>query len=299
MLLALITNLKWDKLDYKPIQQQALQCISPQLEQLPNTKALKSSTDIPLNDASPINVARLYATSIHEDKLNPICTKDNSASVAKVIWNWLSNNDPVLMPFYINLNRLWSDQRTQHKTDQIHMTWNEFNSQSTNDDKPSKQNNHDLFTFLDSLKQLEPNGLSYTQQELVIPGNAAKKHRKHLKRWICADWLEQLVFHWLVDAGIPQRAIARNLRSGDSSNSSSQREADLFIHHNARSSIIEVKADMPEGKELKDLEQQLTSLRDRFGRTQKILFIGPHLSQKLHNPAKLESFQLRCLASGV
>lgn len=299
MLLALTTSLKWDKLDYKPIQQQTLQCITPNLTDLPNPAALSQSNDLVLTDASPLSVAKLYSKSIHEDKPNPLCRHDTSSALAQTIWNALETDNTSVKAFFSGLDKLWSQQRTSHQTKKIHITWENFYQLPITDLQNNNTCTNIPFAFLDQLQQLAPKAISYNQNSLILPGNSAEKHHKYLKRWISADWLEQLVFQWLQNSGIPTTAIARNLQAGTTNNSSSYREADLFIHYQAKSSIIEVKADLPEGKELKELEQQLSSLGDRFGRTQKILFIGPLLSQKLENSKRLESFQLRCKANSV
>ena len=57
---------------------------------------------------------------------------------------------------------------------------------------------------------------------------------------------------------------------------------------------------MPEGAEAKTIEQQLSSLGDRFGRTNKGLLIAPNLQHQLQrSDRRWEDFKLRCQAGKV
>jgi len=94
--------------------------------------------------------------------------------------------------------------------------------------------------------------------------------------------------------------VATNRKTGAApTRSAGQREADLLIHHRSQTRLIEVKAGLPDGHSPAELESQVSSLGERFGKTRKALFVSPRLKQQLASRRRWENFHLRCQANQV
>ena len=132
---------------------------------------------------------------------------------------------------------------------------------------------------------------------ITLPGNKPAGLGKALRQWISGVWLEQLAYQWLLEDGLPASSIARNLKSGKLNSSAAQREADLLVHHQQDTSLVEIKAGLPPDRAPSDLEQQISSLGNRFGRTRKALLIAPQLRSNLGK--SWASFELRCAANQI
>lgn len=79
-----------------------------------------------------------------------------------------------------------------------------------------------------------------------------------------------------------------------------QREVDLLVYYRGQTWLIEIKADLPPKQAAGKIEEQLSSLGDRAGNSNKLLLIGPELQQRLQKQGKsLENLTLRCQASQV
>jgi hypothetical protein len=138
-------------------------------------------------------------------------------------------------------------------------------------------------------------------QQLTLPGNSPRKIRKAVRKWISGDWLEQLIHDWLLQAGVAAEEMARGLvinpqQRGDSNG---DREADLFVHRKGRSFLIEMKADLPPETQEKSIEQQLDSMGDRFGKTTKVLMVGPHFRHNLQQKNRWDAFKAKLAVNGT
>ena len=104
----------------------------------------------------------------------------------------------------------------------------------------------------------------------------------------------------------PSASIAAFARVGASGaapqstqRSDGNREADLLIHQHNITSLVEIKAGLPPGKSPSEMENQLSSLGTRFGKTRKALLLGPQLQRDLCHQRRIEALWYRCRASGV
>jgi hypothetical protein len=310
MLMALITSIQWDKIDYTPSERNKIQSITPDLKKLPNPKAMAKIVKSEIKSATAIQAASLYATEVRESALNTVTQYPSSSKIALSIWNGLNANDPKVLGLLNILNILWLDR--EFKDSYKYWTWAELKDKLDPESDLNNLSNQDIQkifteTFLplyqDYSKTASENtkksvSLTIDDQGMQLPSN--NKDYKSIREWIKGFWLEQLVFSWILESDIPPEQITQSLTSGNSKDSNLQREADIFIHHKNISYIIEIKADLPEGKKVQDFEQQLNSLKDRFGKTKKILFVGAKLSKKLQTkPNKWKSFELRCKTAGI
>lgn len=130
------------------------------------------------------------------------------------------------------------------------------------------------------MEALAPECWSINEAGIRIPGNAPRGKSPsvayHLQAWLKGDWWEQRAYQWLREAGLPETAIACNVHGGErDQRSSGQHEADLLVHYRGRSTLVEIKVDMAPGQPAKEMENQVSSLADRFGKTQKALLISP------------------------
>lgn len=310
MLMALLTSVQWDKIDYTPSERNKIQSITPDFTTLPNPAAFTEIEKSKVKSATAIQAASLYATEVKQSALNSVSQYPSSIKIAQSIWDKLTTTDPEILGLLNILNTLWSDK--EFNDSYKHWTWieleNTLNADSDLNDL-SHQDIQTIFTeiFLPlyqdyaetvSANTKKPISLIIDEQGIQLPSN--NKDHKAIREWIKGFWLEQLVFSWILESDIPATQVAQSLTAGSSKDSNLQREADIFIHHKNISYIIEIKADLPEGKKVQDFEQQLNSLKDRFGRTKKILFVGAKLSKELQaRPEKWKSFDLRCKTAGI
>jgi len=290
MTAALLAAGPWAELDYKAFSQQKLQALK--LLQANNAAAHEFSAlqTLNLEDAYALDVAALYNPRTRNAPLNPLIQHPASGKLAQDIWDAQDQSDATLISLFNALNRVWSEGREneQHKK-----------ARTTAD----LLKNPDCAAFdawLQRFNALLPGALSREESRLSLPGNKCKGEQEDFKLWVSGVWLEQLCYDWLHQAGIPEQSIARNLVGGqDDLRTSSKREADLLLHYRGATRVIEVKAGLPESFQPKSMQEQISSLADHFGKSKKILFIGPHLKAKLESSKQWDDFCLRCKASSV
>src|SRR5690606_33909563 len=102
-----------------------------------------------------------------------------------------------------------------------------------------------LGEWLRRFQSLAPQELRMDGTGITLPGNKPAGLGKALRQWISGVWLEQLAYQWLLEDGLPASSIARNLKSGKLNSSAAQREADLLVHHQQDTSLVEIKAGLP------------------------------------------------------
>jgi hypothetical protein len=295
MLLALLTTVRWAQLDYTPANSGQVRAIG--LDQAPLAPLEdKGSENLPA--ASAKQIARLYNDSVTFESPNPFTQRPYSRELAGCIYQGLANQDAGLAALFAALQRLWREGSDEERWKQKELTlsWPEF---LEGESRPSAA----LMAWLETVEMLAPECWSVSESGICLPGNKrrGKGNRMHwaLKDWLTSDWWEQLAHEWLLEAGLPPSAIACNVHGGDQEQgSSSQREADLLVHFRGRTTVVEVKVQPAPGQAPKEMENQVSSLVDRFGRTQKALLVSPLVQRRLKE-RQWEDFAARCRANNV
>lgn len=277
--LALSTCRRWDGLEYKPEGKNALSHfqLAPHpygLLQLQTSEQQQAST--PLKEVAAMDVARLYNPSVEIGT-----PKLKNDELAAQIFNALHQQDAGLSCVLNLFDRIW--HKEEHPEKSITLTRSELIERLDGEAKLE-----DMESWLQRFNTLPPKAekpsFHWDGDQLTLPGNhkKLKGQTKNIKNWLKGDWLEHLVYHWVRAAGVPESGLALNLKGGeDESNSNSKREADLLMQHNSRTHIVEVKAAIPANKSAVEIQTQLTSLQDHFGRVSLILFAGPQLVTQL------------------
>lgn len=292
MTLPLVACYAWQRLDYQSIGNRPMQSVAmsarPVFAPLPTAVA-------ELVDALPLDIARLHNEKTRSSASNPLREQHASLPLAQQIWQAQHQQDTALLALFAGFERIWVHESSQHLQDSITLDWASFLS-----DRPAQPNRAELLSWVQRLGALTALPLLHADaQGISMPGNKPKKEQRHLRNWISGDWLEQLALHWLLEDDIAHSAIACNTTGADKDASGSQREADLLVHHAHITSLIEVKAGLPPEKAPGDLENQLSSLGSRFGKTRKALLLGPQLLQSLRQQKKSADFWYRCRANQV
>lgn len=213
--------------------------------------------------------------------------------LAGQLWQGLVSQDRGLKSLFQVLNQVWSVEREHNEWKKRLITL------------PISAFSHfaQITPWLDALQPLGEQQLGYSDTDVTLPGNLrastdSSKKASKLKEWISGGWLEDVVFSWLKEK-IPASQLSINLQTQTSDDRHSQREADILLLHNGITWVMEIKADLPPNQKLPELENQLSSAADRYGKARKILFIGPELKQKLVSDGRLEGFKGRCQGNQV
>lgn len=292
MTLALSACHHWHRLDYQPIGKKPLQSLSVQA--MPSYQPQPSPV-AQWHPASPLDIARLHNEQARATSPNPLRNHPSALPLAQRIWDAQQQQEPALQALFAGFERIWVHESEQHAQDSIQLEWAQFLPPST----PPIPDKSAIRQWVDAIGTLNHPLLHASDEVITLPGNRPKKHSRNLRNWISGDWLEQLAHHWLLQAGIPDEAIACNTTCAAEDDSGSQREADLLVHHQHTTSLIEIKAGIPPGKTPGELENQLSSLGSRFGKTRKALLLGPQLLLTLRQQKKAEDFWFRCQANSV
>ena len=299
----------WHGVDYRAVGDRRIQSVlwDPDERQFLPDRIFELTPD----PVSAIQVAQLQADHVSQDSRNPIA----DPKLAQRIWNAEKDRAPDLCTILDALAKVWEDQTRPSQVAEL--CWESVlnptgkhrpNRKDAIDSDSSKQRPQRsgieawLNRFNSLLAGQDPGPIHWDETRILIKqGNLPNRQFKHWRAWLKGDWLEQLAASWLLDEGLPESALARNLKSGITEDrSGDKREADLLVHYAGRTSLIEIKAGLPEGAEAKTIEQQLSSLGDRFGRTNKGLLIAPNLRHQLERSGRRwEDFKLRCQAGKV
>lgn len=293
--MALINEaMHWQWLDYKAENKQSLQRL------VFNQGLVQAQQSEFLPSARPETVARLYSSKVTEKLPNRLLIEQSHTAlqIAKSLWAALSHTGKVaeqraLLELFgtletglesIWLHKLHSDtkEKTLRLSSQSFIGQAYFTAEHLN--------------WLQQWQQLAPQAIEFSESSIKLPSYHSKDD---FKRWLSGDWLEQLVMHWLTEKIRPEEMVANlkiNPLVGEKS-SLGERETDIVVHTQGRTTVIEVKTDLPPNGKIRDLLEQITSLGDRLGRTRKILLIGPQLYKKIHND--LADIQKRCKADQV
>lgn len=295
MQLALLTTVRWDQLDYTPIKSGRVQAIGLEVTPLAILKDLGREL---LPSASAEEVARLYNASVTFGAPNPLWQRSFTLELAKRIYQGLAEQDVALGDMFAALRRLWIDGKEQESWQQreISLSWSEFLGSDALPDAALRR-------WLEAVEQLAPECWSVSDAGICLPGNRLNgrgaRMQRALKAWLQSDWWEGLAFEWLREAGIPPEAIACNVHGGDRArDSSAQREADLLVHFQGRTTVVEVKVLPAPGQAPKEMENQVSGLAERFGRTEKVLLVSPLVKRSM-TERQWEDFTTRCRANKV
>lgn len=277
--LALSTCRHWDGLEYKPEGKNALshfQLASHPYGLLQLQTSDQQQASSPLQEVAAIDVARLYNPSVEIGT-----PKLRNDALAEKIFDALHQQDPGLHCLFNLLDRIWHKEEHPEKSITLHRS-------ALIERLDGKAGLEDMEPWLQHFNALSPEAeklaFHWDGDQLTLPGNHKnlKGQAKNVKDWLKGDWLEHLVYHWVRAAGVPESGLALNLKGGeDQRKSESKREADLLMQRNSRTHIVEVKAAIPANKSAVEIQTQLTSLQDHFGRVSLILFTGPQLVTQL------------------
>ncbi|WP_296271862.1 hypothetical protein [Pseudomonas sp. UBA6323] len=282
----------WGFLDYKALNHDALQVLEP----VGDGRTFAAAPAVALPAVLPQFVAALHADQVSSDPPNRILDQQPEASLAlaRDIWQAQEHGCPHLRALFQHLERLWvlEHDNPTYRTRRLRLDWAEF---LQGPEQPAAG----LLRWLERFRALDPSALDWNDQRIELPGNRPDKTHRALRQWISGLWLEQLAYHWLLEADIAPDAIARNLKCGQRQDSASQRELDLLVHRQGKTRLVEIKAGYPPGLSPGTLESQLSSIGSRFGRTEKALLLGPQPRQLLMEGKRWDTFALRCEASGI
>lgn len=284
MSLALVSAAHWDALDYKAARTHSMETVELRPD-VHGRRRLQHKEHLALNDASPDVVARLYNDHIQPAAENRLLASPHSAGLAAALWQAQDEGEAGLAALFDTLEQVWSRGREQA----------EYRHRRVAVALPPQADLAAIDRWLARFGQLQADVLYRDGKLLHLPGNSPHRSEKDFIAWVNANWLEQLCLHWLVEGGLPASAVSTHLTIGpEAANSASQREADVVIHYRSKTRLIEVKAGLPAQRDAASLETQLSSLGNRFGQSDKALFIAPRLRSTLVSTSRWDSFHARC-----
>ena len=283
--MGLLTRMPWDEVHYKGITGSHLQRLA-----LINNEWVSRGEPLPMKTAAPLDIAHLYADKVEQQSIG-LEGQEQHAELAQQLWQALDEQEAAIEALFGWLDELWSQGRDnpEYKQNQLKLTL------------PEALQTPQVVAWIERLSSLDANSFDLNGQQLSLPGNNPKKSRKAVRKWISGDWLEQLTHHWLLGAGVLAEEMARGVVVNPEQKQSSDgnREADVFVHLKGRSYLIEIKADVPPETPEKSIEQQLESMGDRFGKTTKILMVGPHFRRTLEEKGRWDIFKAKLAANGT
>lgn len=294
MAAVLLISYPWDSLDYTGRGQSEIQKTRLTLAGGVRFEELERR---PVFNASPQEVARLYAQAASCVPLNRIIQSrpEDTLHLAHRIEQAQRQRQAALAGLFAALDAVWSNKNERrYDSKQVRLTWPEFLGAPG----PCPEQRQ----WLEAFSALAPDALALTADGVTLPGNKPCRVGQALMRWISGVWLEQVAYEWLLEAGVPSSSIERNLVSAVAGpdNTESPREADLIIHENNRTKVIEIKAGLPRDKKPSEALQQLQSLGSRFGLADKALLISPALHAEIGScPQRWRSFSTNCRASDI
>lgn len=241
----------------------------------------------------PVTIQQAVGLYCETQNLTNKLPSEKEQHLAQKLWDALDQQDVGIHALFKTLDKIWSQQRNEKKwqQDQVTLEWSEFNDLEL------------VKPWLERFATLDKQSIEIQEAGVVLPGNRRARSEQtlqafKLKGWIAGGWLEDIVYHWLADK-IPADQLVLNLQTQSNYDASSQREADILLLHKGKTWVMEIKADLPPGQKLPDLENQLSGGARRYGKAQKILFIGPELKHKLEKDGRLEGFKGRCKGNQV
>ncbi len=283
--MSLLTRMPWDEVHYKGFSVNELQRLA-----LLNNEWVSRGEPYKVIAAAPLEVARLYADKVEQMNIG-LHNAERHSTLAQQIWDGLQQQEPGIEALFGWLAEIWSQGRGNP----------EYNQKRLLLDVPAKLQTPPALGWIERFSALHDGSFAFDGEQLVVPGNKPQKQYKAVQKWIAGDWLEQLTHHWLLEAGVLTTEMARGVvvNPQDGSSSDGNREADLFVHRKGRSFLIEMKTDLPPETQEKSIEQQLESMGDRFGKTTKVLMVGPHFRRNLEQRERWDAFKAKLAINGT
>ncbi|MBM94506.1 MAG: hypothetical protein CMI09_01465 [Oceanospirillaceae bacterium] len=283
--MGLLTRMPWDEIHYKGFSGNELQRLA-----LINNEWVSRGKSRPMKTAAPLDIARLYADKVEQQSIGLEGQKQHT-ELALQLWQALDEQETGIESLFGWLDELWSQGRDNP----------DYNKNQLTLTLPEALQTPQVAAWIERLSSLDNSSFDLDGQQLSLPGNNPRKARKAVRKWISGDWLEQLTHHWLLQAGVLAEEMARGVVVNPEQQQSSDgnREADVFVHLKGRSYLIEIKADVPPETQEKSIEQQLESMGDRFGKTTKVLMVGPHFRRTLEEKNRWDIFKAKLAANGT
>lgn len=131
MTLALISGYSWHGLDYKSSQRAELQVVTPKTQAAMHQGWL-AEPNIPLRDASPLDVVRLHSEITQNSIPAPYQNQPQAETLAQAFWDALGIQDPALAGLFKGFSKIWAEGRgnPNWKCSQLNLSWLEFLGQA-------------------------------------------------------------------------------------------------------------------------------------------------------------------------
>ncbi|HMY00834.1 MAG TPA: hypothetical protein PKC44_13765, partial [Agitococcus sp.] len=257
----------WQEIHYQPLadtiplERFYTQNDSPHL--LPTIDLATAAT----SDISPDNHALLYMDYVRPHSPNIIRKHPDSLAIALLRLETQQANNPHqgLGAFIALFEQAWS-----------------LPTQEPFVNMPIPPNTHLDESLLARLNNLYIGShaapLTRTPEGLQIP---AAHHKKYTdwRKWISGDWYEQLIEQWLLDYGIDKKHLLSNVQLSNKTDPQGQ-ESDTLLQYKNKLYVIEIKADVPQSKQLGDMENQLSSLAMQLGKVENVLILSPAIRRR-------------------
>lgn len=278
MAIALATQLTWDAVEYQAFGNDFTERFRLTDQSLPSDSIYHQSP------VTPIAAAKLYG-EVREIEDNLCNQHPMSGNIAARIWKGLNQADTALETIFERLQTSWFSQRDQNlKTVTLPLN---VDSDNTGDISLAA-----TLYWWQQLASLTEGCIEFSGDSVIVPGNRKlSRQANHWKRWVSGDWLERLAYEWICQV-LPPSQVARNISLQTTDSTHSGREADLLLLHGGRTQLVEIKADLPTYGSTR-AEHQLASMQDRFGKAEKVLFLGPQAIKRLSDQ-QFKSLQERC-----
>ncbi len=236
----------------------------------------------------------LYLDHIEKDKTLYFKPELSLAiQVMETIWSCLDHQDHPHSIIANHLSSHWYEKtRVKNRDGWILLTWDTLVSPTTNKSKMKLWCNS-LADICNDIFKIEDNGLNIRlrfKKNIGFSKSEAKRASDQQK-WLISVWLEDLVYHWLNDGGIP----ANHLHTGMfiktdkeyEKSHGSERELDICLFYHQAIYIIEIKAGFKDRNDFKEAIRQLASITAIIG-ARRILFLGPWAT-RIYNENKDEN----------
>lgn len=281
----------WQELHYQPFQDseaylERLQLLAPQSPQSVARVDLSAAT------ISPVDNALLYFQEVIPHSRNPISEHKDSLALALLRLEAQQSN--LHLPLTANfweaitplLNNVW---QVKYPKERPYIAC-ELPAQLIK--------NPDFIQFIARINQLNPKKLALVLTEAGVEIATKQNNQlKHWRQWVEGGWFEQLVAHWLIEAGIESHNMAINVQLILEDNKQGQ-EADILFQHRNSLYVLELKADLPKTKTVAELENQITSLSAALGKVKKVLVLAPAVKKHL-TEEQWRFFEARCQSKHV
>lgn len=281
----------WQELHYQPFQDseaylERLQLLSPQSPQS------LARVDLSAAAISPVENALLYVQDAKPHSRNPISDHPDSLALALLLLEAQQANRHSLSVanFWGKitplLNQIW---QVKYPKEQPYVAC----------ELPAQLREHPNFIqFIARINQLHAKKPAIVLTETGMKIATKQNHSlEHWRKWVEGGWFEQLVAHWLAEAGIESQNMVVNVQLIPEDNEQGQ-ETDILLQHRNSLYVLELKADLPETKTVAEFENQITSLSSALGKVKKVLVLAPAVKNRLTDE-QWTFFEARCQSKQV